>query len=643
MKLMSSQAMTKDDKDNAQKNCEFRDYDTLVKELVFDRTGKAKAVEKLKTPEELISRERERLLALETDRVRRMTGEKASSRTKPKSADDLDDGFTLRQDHRYHVSYKDGEILDPSGAEERGAEDEENEDKGSNGSEGEEDKEEDEEEEEGEEEEDTDHEVNSSDEESDKYSDILEDSDSEQDEATVDKTDTKLTQTKEIKTGKEKEMMEAAKKEIPFTFEVPQEYEAFWALLENHSPKEVGLILERMITCNHPSLGGKNKEKCDDVFAYILQTLHILTEKDEDSFVVGVSPFVYIDYLVPPLYTLTQVSPVNSAKALLQVIEEKYEDCSKVKFRRYPLASTFIFLKIAGLLFPASDYVHPVMTPVMVFLCHLLGQAKVVTRRDITAAMFTAHLLYEYLSLSKRFLPELTNTMNGLLFMAIEGKDKTRLPLTHPFKCVGPTASLLLLETPMPQFSASKMAFADLNDNEKQIDDDFRSNVFYKAVELLKLLSNCWIELPSIRAIMTPTKTLLEAVSLEYYTDDVKEAVKEIMSLFESLPSEGNALVREERKPTAIKMFEPAIEKIIDGVKKRHGTKEYLEKQKLMHKLKKEKKGARREIQRDTAFLANQQLQETLQSDAIRKRKVTQIMSGLQIQEGEFKKMKKKK
>ena len=50
----------------------------------------------------------------------------------------------------------------------------------------------------------------------------------------------------------------------------------------------------------------------------------------------------------------------------------------------------------------------------------------------------------------------------------------------------------------------------------------------------------------------------------------------------------------------------------IDGVKKRHGTKEYLEKQKLMHKLKREKKGARREVQRDTAFLARQQLQDTL-------------------------------
>ncbi|XP_045127343.1 nucleolar protein 14-like isoform X2 [Portunus trituberculatus] len=650
MKLMANQAMTKDDKDSARKNCEFRDYDTLVQELVFDRTGKAKAVEKLKTPEELISEERQHLLNLEADRVRRMKGEKpSSSGAKPKSADDLDDGFTLTQDQRFHVSYKDGEIMTHTDLKENDDDDEQRnndseDEKDGEEEEAEEEEEEEEEEDKGEEEkEDTNVEEKDSDEESDRYSDILEESESEGDEEIDVKREKNVTQNKKVKDTQKKEMMEAAKKEIPYTFEVPQDYEAFWALLENHSPQEVGVILERMITCNHPSLGGKNKDKCDDVFAYILQTLHILTDEDGDSPLLDVSPFMYVDQLVSPLYTITQVSPVNSAKALLQVIEEKYEDCSKTKFKKYPLASTFVFLKIAGLLFPASDYIHPVMTPVMVFLCQLLGQARISTCRDITAALFTAHLLHEYLSLSKRFVPELTNTMNGLLFMAVRSQDKTQLPLTPPFKCVGPTASLLVLETPVTRFSETKLVFEDLNNRERQIDDDFRINAFCKAVKLLKLLSNCWIELPSIRAIMTPTKTLLQAMTLENYTDNVKKLVEELLSVFESLPSEGNALVREERKPTAIHMFEPAIEKIIDGVKKRHGTKEYLEKQKLIHKLKREKKGARKAVRGDTAFLARQQLQETLQSDADRKRKVGQIMSGLQMQEGDFKKMKKKK
>lgn len=230
--------------------------------------------------------------------------------------------------------------------------------------------------------------------------------------------------------------------------------------------------------------------------------------------------------------------------------------------------------------------------------------------------------------------------------MAVGGKDKTQLPLTPPFKCVGPTSSLLLLETPVMEwvvrccslwfrffiknldyykylqklkfwafvlikskeltfqehwmhfliwhpslrqstltlrmifkwymirdlinsihlilfrFSETRLAFADINNKEAQIDDHFKVNVLCKVVKLLKFLCKCWVELPSIRAIMAPVKTLVEAVSLEYYPADVKRLIKELMEVLESLPSEGRPLVREEKKPTAIKMLEPAIEKM---------------------------------------------------------------------------------
>lgn len=634
MKIMANHTLTDEDKDEAKKSCEFRDYDTLVKELFFDRSGKAKAVEKLKTPEALIKEEQKRLLALEADRVQRMKGEEAKKNSGLKSADDLDDGFIIDKDDRFHVSYKDGvmitETVESEDKEEKDEEDK-NQDEINNSAE------EDGEEEEREEDSENDEEKEeSSDNESDKYSDILEESDSEVDE--------ELPKEKEVKkvTNQKREMMEAAKKEIPYTFEVPQDYEAFWALLDDHSPKEVGLILERMITCNHPSLGTNNKEKCDDIFAYLLQTLHVLTDPEGESPVPKVSPMIYVDTLIQYLFTITQVSPVNSAKALLQVLEEKYEECAKSKFKRYPMANTFVFLKIAGILFPSSDFVHPVMTPVITFLIHLLGQAKILTRRDVTAALFSAHILLEYLSLSKRFVTELANLLNGLLFMAIEDRQKMHLPLTPPFSPVGATASLLVLEKTITEYKESRLTLANINKDE-ELTDDFKINILCKTAKLLHQVCKCWSQTPSIRTVMIPTGKLLQSLSLNKYPECVKKSIEELSTTIRSLPAQGCALVREESKPTSIRMYEPAIEKIIEGVKKHHGTKAYLEKQKLLYKLKRERKGARREIQRDTAFLARQQLIETLQSDAERKRKIGQIMGGLQVQEGEFKKLKKKK
>lgn len=112
------------------------------------------------------------------------------------------------------------------------------------------------------------------------------------------------------------------------------------------------------------------------------------------------------------------------------------------------------------------------------------------------------------------------------------------------------------------RFSETKLSFTDINDKEAQIDDSFKVNVLCKVIKLLKLLCNCWVELPSIQAIMAPVKTLLETLSLECYPASAKDLVKELLLVLESLPSENSVLVREEKKPTAIKMLEPAIEKM---------------------------------------------------------------------------------
>lgn len=50
-----------------------------------------------------------------------------------------------------------------------------------------------------------------------------------------------------------------------------------------------------------------------------------------------------------------------------------------------------------------------------------------------------------------------------------------------------------------------------------------------------------------------------------------------------------------------------------DGTKKRVGSKEKQERDKLQHKLKREMKGAIREIRRDNAFIARQKLQEQIE------------------------------
>jgi len=63
----------------------------------------------------------------------------------------------------------------------------------------------------------------------------------------------------------------------------------------------------------------------------------------------------------------------------------------------------------------------------------------------------------------------------------------------------------------------------------------------------------------------------------------------------------------------------------------------------MSHKLKQEKKGARKEIRQDTAFLANQKMKEQKLKDADRQAKTKALFGSLASQEGDYKKLLKKK
>lgn len=79
----------------------------VVRELGFEM--KAQPSNRMKTEEELVREEEERLKKLEADRLRRMLGkDEDENAKKPKhvSADDLSDGFILDKDDRRLLSYK---------------------------------------------------------------------------------------------------------------------------------------------------------------------------------------------------------------------------------------------------------------------------------------------------------------------------------------------------------------------------------------------------------------------------------------------------------------------------------------------------------------------------------------------------------
>lgn len=73
---------------------------------------------------------------------------------------------------------------------------------------------------------------------------------------------------------KRKEIMENARKELPYTYNAPKSFEELETLLKPHNADYQSVIVDRIIKCNHWTLDGGNREKMSNLFIYLLQYIN---------------------------------------------------------------------------------------------------------------------------------------------------------------------------------------------------------------------------------------------------------------------------------------------------------------------------------------------------------------------------------
>ncbi|NXD10196.1 NOP14 protein, partial [Nothocercus nigrocapillus] len=615
------------------------EYDMIVRELGFEM--KAKPSDRMKTEEELAKEEQARLQKLEADRLRRMRGidEKEEAKKKPKhiSADDLADGFILDKDDRRMLSYKDGKINTENEEEEEGGNEESNE----NEEEGEE---EDNEHEEGSEEESAAEDEEGVDE--DNHSDLESDLESEE-EGTGNKEPNQESNENKSQNMEEQDLkMEAARSELPYTFAVPESYEKFKSLLTGRTIEQQLIILERIQKCNHPSLAVGNKEKLEKLFGFLLEYIGELATLD-------LPELKTIDRLVLPLYNLCQMFPVSASDSMKFVLRDAAHDMEEmieVKGRAtFPGLDTLIYLKITSLLFPTSDFWHPVVTPTFVYMSQLLTKCRITTLQDVVKGLFICCLFLEYVSLSRRFVPELINFLLGILHISLPKKQAQGYTVVHPFTPVGKNLELLLvsdkkdLETWQKQ-NLPLSIVTRLKEMSRTELNHIRLSCLALCFDLTKKCAALYESLPSFHEIMHPVRILLtQHLPVSEYPEQMREWYNSALRELENKAKHYTPLVCEKKKPEPLKQYTPKIVKVLEFGRKLGGSKKEQERKRLIHKHKREFKGAIREIRKDNQFLARLQLEEIMERDAARKRKVKELLGSLATQEGEWKAMKRKK
>ncbi|XP_043090353.1 nucleolar protein 14 [Puntigrus tetrazona] len=618
-------------------------YDVMVRELGFEM--KAQPSEKLKSAEELAREEKQRLQTLEADRLKRMMGdaeEEAVQTNTHISADDMNDGFILDGDDRKTLAYKDGKWNiegeeeekeddddEEGGEEEEGASDDDDADDGD--AEGEEE----EEEEEGGEDDDDDH------------GDLRSEEGSEDEDGQGVEEEQLDAEGPPAATEEQKKAeQEAARAELPYTFTAPDSYSDLKQLLQGHGPEQQRLILDRTVKCHHPSLSPANKVKLQKLFSFLLEYVGELSTQNPPDLRT-------VNALIPQICGLCHMFPQAACKAVQTLLSDSghsMEETLEVKGRApMPDLDMLVLLKITALLFPASDFRHPVMTPAFLFLSQTLTKCVVLSLEDVCKGLILCCLALEFVSLSQRFFPELINFLLGVLHLTVSDKHNIGYTVVSPFRRQGKSSDLLVLKDPNTSHTWNR-THTSLNTTHRrpaqspEETDHYRLSLIDSCLDLVKRCSSLYKELPSFAHIFQPIRTLLlKHLPVDIYPAPIQDLQRAILDAIPETPSQHAPLVFKKKKPVPLKLFTPKIVQILDYGKKRGNTREEKEHERLKHKYKREFKGALREIRKDSRFLAREKLQDVLNRDSERKRRVKELYGSLATQEGEWKALKRKK
>uniref|UniRef100_A0A5F9CQ50 NOP14 nucleolar protein n=1 Tax=Oryctolagus cuniculus TaxID=9986 RepID=A0A5F9CQ50_RABIT len=571
---------------------DWKEIQTLLSHRKPMRTS---FVPPMKTEEELAREEQERLRKLEADRLRRMRGrDEGDSRKEPQhaSADDLDDGFVLDVDDRRLLSYRDGKM---------NVEDDVREEQSQEGSGTES-------EEEGADSEESDG--------PDSHSDLESNTGSEGEERPGGQQ--RQTPQRRVTSGEPG----AAGAELPYTFAAPESYEALRSLLSGRPMEEQSLVVERIQKCNHPSLAEGNKAKLEKLFGFLLEYVGDLATSDPPDLRV-------IDKLVVQLYNLCQMFPEAASSAVQFVLRDAMHELQERLETRgraaFPGLDVLVYLKIAGLLFPTSDFWHPVVTPALVCMSQLLTKCPVLCLRDVVKGLFVCSLFLDYVSLSRRFIPELLCFLLGILYTATPNRPSRGYTLVHPFRALGKNSELLLVS------DQEDVATWQRGSLPLHWASGLRAQTAAEANHTRCVTPcSCTAHCPAFHAVSRPLAALLTQHLADCsHPGELQELCGSLLSDLEPCAQLYRPLTCERTKPVPLKLFTPRLVKVLEFGRTQGSSRAEQERRRLIHKHRREFKGAVREIRKDNQFLARMQLSETLERDAERKRRVKQLLGSL--------------
>lgn len=607
------------------------EYDAFVREMAFER--RAKPQDRLKSAEELAEEQAQRLREAEEARQRRMRGEPEDEDDVPVDEDDKEDAPRIGRS-RFGL----GEGLDAqASASAVGNTDDVGEDDG------------DDDDDDGEDDDDS-----SGDDGAEETEEDADLADYQHLEQIGDAADTQ--DDEGVAPQRTLHIASDAVPTLPYTFPCPTTHDAFLDLLEEHQvqPTQLNTVIGRIRALHAPNLAEENTVKLQRFLSVLIDHLLFRAGDDVDAHVLN-DLLLHIAEM-SKTYSLRAAEHFVAKLAIMQrnLMRGLSHGALQPDSMTWPRLSELCFLRAATLLWPMSDRWHAVATPMSLLMAQYLAHARIRSVGDMASTLYLCSLVASAQRESRRLVPEALNALFSVLAVLLPYRTKagaSRSPvkaLANKFGLPTPdvetehTAGLALHAdaSPAPTMRLS-VALAASDD-----DVQTKADMVHMGVTLVQRFAQLYAPSCAFVELFTPFLFLLEmgvvgvrrvAPSTVVFID---EAASLLRAQLERAIEERQALRLQAHRALSIASYAPKFDQqSFDPKRATDPDTERANAAKMRAMLKKERKGAIRELRKDASFLAEERERRRIAEDASYKRKIDRIVGGMQSERSEEKQL----
>ncbi|OMJ29966.1 putative nucleolar complex protein 14 [Smittium culicis] len=494
--------------------------------------------------------------------------------------------------------------------------------------------------------------------------------------------------------------------EIPFTFEAPKDYNDWLSIIGNFDLDQQLIIADRIRVYYHLSLKSSNKVINENLLVIFMEHLAILSEQHPPVPLTIINGF---SKHVSELYSACPVFAGNYSRELIVDFQSRLvkdltygademngndHTSQSSDDKKSPLASDLVQMKLLVSIFSSSDRYHSVVTPIMLVLGQYLSLSVITGVQDASKHLFVCGILYEAMRLSRRYIPEVINSLQLLVFSSLSAlinvneyeskvgngsfplsneQKKSLKKLAVDFSKIdkveqnkskskkkgkkAATGSIVELEQEQSSFDDLKIEYSWLtSDIEIESTQETSITLAKASMIMLKKFSDLYFSSKSYPEIFKPMLLILEKAINELQKEgkintsstlgklylqakDLATHLREtIVDGFVDVKRVPLAL--QSHKPIAIRSVAPKFE-LGYSLDKHYGLDSERDKDelvKMQRLVKKETRGAIRELRKDASFMSQAKLEKQKEKDLAYDKKMKAVMSVLEVDQSEFNK-----